>query len=359
MLRERLIHDGIELSVAYGIPTTLEEMRQDGDTLSWGTKLTSRYFTVGNISLLWQSIPRALIADQDLVVLSHENGLLANYWLLCYRRLGGPRLAFWGHGKNFHQRNTNWFKDAWKRMFLCMPDWWFGYTDLTRNILLHAGYSDSKITILQNAIDTKELLSYSEQISLKERQSLLFDLKLEGRHVAVFCGSLYQGKRLDLLLSAAEQIKKRVNDFELIVIGSGPEEPLILNAAMKYSWLHYVGKRTGYEKALYMSLGHVFLLPHIVGLAILDSFALGLPLITMDNGSHSPEIAYLRHSANGLMCKNNLNSFVEETAALLHNPDRLQAMATECKSDARRYTVENMATRFAEGIIACLNADDE
>jgi len=279
-----------------------------------------------------------------------------NYWLLGYSSLRGrPLTAFWGHGKNFQQEKTNRFKEAWKRMLLRAPDWWFGYTDLTREVLLQANYPENRITIVQNAIDTRGLLADADRCSENDVNELRQTLGLRGRNVGVFCGSLYQGKRLDLVLEAAIRIRKRIEDFELLIIGSGPQESVVREAAATHDWIRYVGKRIGREKVLYLKLAHVFLLPHIVGLAILDSFALGLPIMTMNNNSHSPEIAYLRHSENGLMCENRVESYSEQVIDLLEDPVRLAAMSDTCRRDARLYTIENMVSNFSNGIRECLS----
>ncbi len=50
--------------------------------------------------------------------------------------------------------------------------------------------------------------------------------------------------------------------------------------------------------------------PGAVGLAILDAFAAGLPMVTTHCRGHGPEIAYLRQNENGLMTEDTLDDFV-------------------------------------------------
>jgi len=228
------------------------------------------------------------------------------------------------------------------------------YTDLTKKVLLDANYPASKITVLDNANDTSKLKTFAESITDDQICSLRNSLGITSENVGVFCGSLYTGKRLDILIAAARQVRAQINDFELVVIGAGPDENLVKEAVKTASWIHYVGPRFGYEKALFMKLGKIFLLPYIVGLAILDSFTLGMPLVAMRNGNHSPEIAYLQHDKNGIVTGDSIEEYASGICTLFNDPVKLNAMSNQCLLDAKHYTIENMVTKFTDGIMACL-----
>ena len=58
-----------------------------------------------------------------------------------------------------------------------------------------------------------------------------------------------------------------------------------------------------------------------VGLGILDSFALGIPMVTTDCKIHSPEIAYLKSGRNGLMIADSEEAFIEGVERLLKNDE--------------------------------------
>ena len=65
------------------------------------------------------------------------------------------------------------------------------------------------------------------------------------------------------------------------------------------AWIHYMGSKFGRESAMLYKIADVFLLAGTAGLAIVDSFAAGLPLIATHLPTHPPEISYLRDGENG------------------------------------------------------------
>jgi hypothetical protein len=98
-------------------------------------------------------------------------------------------------------------------------------------------------------------------------------------------------------------------------------------------------------------------MPGLVGLAILDSFALEVPLVTTSDVAHSVEIAYLEHDVNGLMVSADEVTpamYAESVVSLLRDPVRLERLRRRCRDDRQRYTIEEMVRRFADGVEAAL-----
>jgi glycosyltransferase involved in cell wall biosynthesis len=97
------------------------------------------------------------------------------------------------------------------------------------------------------------------------------------------------------------------------------------------------------------------LMPGQVGLAIIDSFVFGTPVVTTNNGIHSPEIEYLKQGSNGLMTDDDVASYAQGVINLFHNDEWRDGMVLECESDCETYTVENMVKNFVDGVRACLD----
>ena len=98
-LRERLAHDGIDLELYVGQPPLTELTKQDTAEIAWARRSTNHRLGMGSRSLVWQSCLRDL-RGADLVIVEQASRMLLNYVLLAWRRVGGPRVAFWGHGRN-------------------------------------------------------------------------------------------------------------------------------------------------------------------------------------------------------------------------------------------------------------------
>jgi L-malate glycosyltransferase len=170
--------------------------------------------------------------------------------------------------------------------------------------------------------------------------------------VAVSIGSIYLAKRPGYLVEAADTIRSLVPDFELIVIGDGPSRSLIDHAAAARPWIHAVGTLTGSDMVRHAALGSVMLNPGVVGLSVLDAFALGLPMVTCDIGGHGPEIEYLVDGENGsiLPAQTSPPEFGQYVAHLLTDERARRRLQNGAVQAANTYTIENMVERFVQGI---------
>ena len=348
-LRTQLAGHGIELSLLVGRGTPAEEMKNDAGDLAWANPVPTRYWRDGR--LCWQSVGHHLDGI-DLLIVPQENKLLQNHLLMLKPRRF--KLAFWGHGANLQSDNPDGFKERFKRWTTKRVDWWFAYTQMSAGLVASAGFPGSRITVLNNAVDTTELLRQRQSISPEETQALRKSLGCDMGPVGVFVGSLYADKRLDFLFAAAEAIRREVPDFHLLIVGDGSERDKVWAWCDVNPWAHWVGARFGREKAAYVSVAQVMLNPGALGLGVMDAFVFQAPIVTTDCGNHGPEIAYLENGINGVMTPDDLNTYVEASVHLLRNAQALDALRLGCVASAQEYTVENMARRFADGVTSCL-----
>ncbi len=103
-------------------------------------------------------------------------------------------------------------------------------------------------------------------------------------------------------------------------------------------------------------LADVLLNPGAVGLGIQDSFVGGAPMFTTDCGLHGPEISYLDSGKNGVMSADDLEEYADAVIEVLSHPETLEKLRRGTLASAPAYTVENMAERFKQGVLACLSA---
>ena len=348
-LRELLAARQIELVLLVGEATSEEKAKRDGGHLPWAKVLPTHYFLSG--AVCWQPFGEHL-RDVELVVVNHENKLLYNHWLLWVPRRF--KLAFWGHGRNMQTSTPDGMRERFKRWTISKVDWWFAYTRISVDLVAQSGFPVARITNLNNTIDTVGICCDRDSISKDEIAWLRQELGIAGKPVGAFIGSLYAEKRLDFLFEACTRIRQRLPGFQWLIIGDGEERPRIQEWAAAHDWVHWVGVRRGRDKALYLGCADVVLNPAAVGLAILDSFAFGKPLVTTDCSNHGPEIAYLRHGENGLMTPDNAREFAWAAALLLSDPVALARMSRACIDSAAEYSIEKMASRFADGILKAL-----
>jgi glycosyltransferase involved in cell wall biosynthesis len=350
-LRRELPRHGCELVVAHGEPTEAEARKRDGGELPWAERLPTTYLLGGK--LCWQPFSH-LMHDCEAVVLTPENKLVNNLGaqLLQRRR----KVIFWGHGANLQGRADS-LAERYKRLLARRVDWWLGYTEMSRPLITRSGFPDARVTILNNAVDTVGLAAQIDKARAPERlDAARRRLGLTGSRLGIFIGSIYSEKRPDFLLDAAQAIRERVPDFELLVLGTGVDAGMVEAFCREHPWARYPGILKGQDKADALALARVMLNPGLVGLGILDSFVSGVPMLTTDCGLHSPEIAYLANGTNGVMTPDALPAYVDEAVRLLTDDAAHARQRAGCAASASEYTVERMAQNFARGLVACLEA---
>ena len=353
----RLAKDNVELSLLHGFPSKGEAERKDEVEISWALKKKSKCIKIGLREFLWQPFLKH-IRDADLIIVEQASKLLLNYVLFVSQIFGFKKLCFWGHGKNFQKHSASSIGERIKKLKSRHAHWWFVYNTLSTEVITSIGYPTDRITPIQNAIDSKSLVAAREKITQVHFKHIKGELGIKGNSVCLYTGSMYPEKRLDFLLNVCDKIKDTVPDFEMIFIGAGPEDSKVKVAAKKHKWVHYVGPKFDEEKVPYFMMSKLFLMPGLVGLAVLDAFALETPIVTTDIPYHSPEIDYLIDGFNGVIVKETDNSsvYAAHVSYLLRNDDVRCKLVAGCRASREKYTIEEMVKRFAEGVIKALHS---
>lgn len=353
-LHEALEGDGIHLTVAHSDPVADELGKADNAELPGNVGLKVQGHWLFDNRLLYQSLWKPA-GNAHLVVIEQANKYLANSLLLGLSRLKLKRVAFWGHGRN-RQGDPESLSERVKRHTIKWVDWWFAYTEGVRDYVAALGYPPERITVVYNSIDTSEFgrvlanITLDEVCLARQRLSISQDAK-----VGLFCGGLYADKHLHFLFEACAQVRRRMSDFHLVVIGGGVEHEKVRAVAQDRSWIHYLGPLFGVEKATYFRLADIFLMPGLVGLGILDSFVAQLPIITTSVPIHSPEIDYLESGTNGFIVNPDARHYAEAIIHVLRTPELLWRLRLGAQESARRYSMEAMVHNFRSGLVKALN----
>ncbi|MEX2527832.1 MAG: glycosyltransferase family 4 protein [Gemmatimonadota bacterium] len=358
-LRRSLKGLGIELTLLAGAPRKgeflVDDLEEAGGVRGKNKHLMGKpYWTTGAV----EAATRA-----DLVILEQANAALHNYWLLVSRRLRRKprRTAFWGHGYSVDALGGQPVRTAWKRHIATKVDWWFAYTPTTTTLLESWGYPPSQITTVNNSIDTRSLRAHAHEGS--DADQLLARHELFGGDsgsgpLGVYCGRLTANKEIPFLLQTIGELHRERPDFRFVLIGDGPFAAAVREFQRGRTWFRWVGPMHGPERARIISLADVWLNPGGVGLGVLDAFSVGVPMATTSGGMHGPEFAYLKDGFNGVVTEHSILDFAAGVLSLLANPARLASLQSEAWESGKRYSSEDMASRFTNGILACLGTPD-
>jgi L-malate glycosyltransferase len=224
---------------------------------------------LGGRALLWQQLdPR--LRTVELVVVEQASQLLLNYRLLWLQARGGPRVAFWGHGRSFAVDPTSPAERA-KASISRRAHWWFAYTSRSADIVTDLGFDASRITVVNNSIDTTALKSQIAAVDHARLTLLREELGVGPGPIGLFLGTLRSDKGLLVLIEAGHRIHREQPGFQLLVVGGGPLEDDVRRWAAQLPWLHYLGARYGSDRAELLALADLVLLPGAVGLVVLDA----------------------------------------------------------------------------------------
>lgn len=195
------------------------------------------------------------------------------------------------------------------------------------------------------------------RIDINQKRLLIDNLHISSENIGLYVGGMYPEKRIKFLEESLYHIRERIPDFEMIFIGSGLDAYLVKEMAINHSWIHYLGPKFDNEKIIYFSISKCFLMPGLVGLAILDCFALGLPLITIADSMHSPEIEYLVNNENGIMLEKNTTpkEYADAAIKLLSNEFYRETIVEGCISSSKKYSLEKMVELYSGGILSALS----
>ena len=354
-LKKELTAQGIRLTLVHGHFSQFDQLSKDCATVPWAIIIKNRVFKVFGKEVYWQPA-LSLAIGSDLVIVEQANRLIINPILLALRKIFGFKLAFWGHGKNYQSTSPRGLLERYKRAYSNKADWCFAYTDLSAEVLRETGFPPEKITVVQNTVETDVLKAALAAVTPTQLNALKKELGLQSDRICLYCGSMYPDKKLDFLLESCVAIRAKIPDFEMIFIGSGPDQHMVESAACQYSWVHYVGPKFGAERVPYFMLSKALLMPGLVGLVIVDSFVTCLPMFTTDTPIHSPEIAYLIQGVNGVMTPYAVETYSRAVAEYLKDEAMQVALQEGCRRSATIYTLENMVGNFTQGIKKCLSA---
>ena len=351
-LRHALDQRGVDFELIHGAPSNSEAARRDSVTPPWTTVAENRVFTIGSREFVHQPV-LGLVATRDLVIVEQASRLLLNYRLLARRLLrGGPAIALIGHGEN-RASSPSRFGEFVKRRLTGRIDWFFAYTDGSRDRLEAAGFDSDRITVFNNTLDIGDLRADVDSVTDEEVANFRAVHGLGMSALVLVLGSLYDDKRPDLAIAAGAELVARGHDVKVLLIGSGSLTGFVRAAAARNPWLRSIDAAFGRDKAIALRTADILLIPGVAGLVILDGFAAGLPLVTVANPHHPPEIDYVVNGKNGLVAESE-DDLVDAIASVLTNADLRQVLGEGGRQTGIGLTIEAMIDRFADGVIEAL-----
>lgn len=245
-----------------------------------------------------------------------------------------------------------------RRRLLSSADVLVALTGEMRARLINHGFSDAKISIIPNGVDTDLYTPplYEMKRSLREKLALPMEHKL-----AIFVGRLNPVKGLDTLIYAWRRVSRSMdrNDIRLLILGEGPEESFLKELTGQLGMekkVVFLGRRDNVVK--YLQSADVFVLPSLsegLSNALLEAMACGLAVVATDIAGNNEVVV---HRKNGLLVPPRDPGTLAKTLLTVLQEEEL---AEELGEEARRtveegYSLEKITERYVE-LYASLASD--
>ena len=181
-LLELLAERGVELRLIYAPNQRNTFLKRE---LAWAEPVAVKWLG----SIAWQPV-LGHCQGESLVIIQQEMKYAANPALQLWRKFGGPKVAYWGHGRNFQKPPETGALWAIKRFLSLQVDWWFAYNDLSARVVASYGFPADRITSVGNAVDTTGMKARMRGLGPDEIRQAREAHGIASENIAIYTGWL-------------------------------------------------------------------------------------------------------------------------------------------------------------------------
>lgn len=327
---QRLAHelsaDDVRIKVIAGDPDDAQLARGDKARVagqvhaSWRrVRVRSRSFVIDPSFQYWRG--------SDAVILPLMGSSVGVYEAILRR--GTSRLGLWGHVGSYVERGNR-IDLSLERWQMARADRVFAYTAGGAAFAEGRGVPSSKVTVVQNAIDTSYLRGSTE------------DFQEKGDPYLAYIGGLDGSKRVELLADALNVLHHRRVPIRVRVAGRGQDESL-LREAQSRGQVDLIGYVAGNTKAELLKRCQAIVIPGRIGLVAVEALAVGRPILTAQGALHAPENEYLVEGESRFTSPASPEAFAELLAQAYQS-------SRERTSSWLVPSIEDMVANFATGV---------
>lgn len=351
-LAERLESEDVRLTVASNPPPPLLAGRGDKVMAHWSKELPTRWVPVRGRDVAIRrlsALPPNL--TPDLVIVEQAIKNLETYPLLVRQHLGGPSVSMWGHGRSYSTPQGP-RAAALKQFLTRRSKWFFAYTQGGADHVIANGFPATRVSVLNNTIDTDSLRQDLEAVSGHDVDAFSLRLGLTPGRTALFLGGVDKAKGIAFLLESARSAAEFLPGFILLVGGAGAQLADVKAAERSGAPVRALGRLDGAEKALALRAADVLAIPESIGLVAIDSLVAGRPIVSTWHPSHGPEHEYLEPGTTAVFVQHDPHSYAQELVDLLADAIRVHNMQAQCIQGSAKYGLDQMVDSFVEGVLA-------
>ena len=307
-------------------------------------KLHNRIIRLFGLEVVWQPLGHTLKPkDYDLVLLPDGLLYLANYLIMFKCWWQKVAVGFYTHGYN-HQRKGSRLSAILERLRGVIhrhSDVLVVYApDGAHHLLEVNRVPPERVFIARNTLDVERIQSVARGVTERDIESLREHLGVLSQDVlVVYPGRLVPIKNPEWVIETVASLRRDGIPVRAVFVGDGESLPQLHRRVDELPQgtrdaIRFAGHVSVDEVSRYLLAGDITVMPGMTGLAVVHSFALGKPYVTVAGAAHSPEICYVKHGVNGLIAPETPEGFAEAVRYLVVHPDVRRAMGEAALSFA-------------------------
>lgn len=308
------------------------------------------------VRLVWFPNLLFVIHNQEPEVIITEGftNIINNIFIWSYCKIFSIPLIMWDGGRR-KEKPMNFLRKLIEPInifLLKQTKAIIAYGSIAKTYFISLGINPEKIFVAQNTIDVKACFKNAERI--KANPEIIQEIKkkyiLNGKKVILYIGSLEKRKNIDNLIKIFNELKKRISNIALLIIGDGSYKEELLNLVKEENIKDclFLG-RIIENTEIYFMLSDVFVQPGWNSLATIEAQAYGKPVITVKHGG--PEYEVIKNGETGFVIeRGNSNKLKWAISKIICNKTLKKQMGICAQQRVKFITLDNMVREFSKAI---------
>lgn len=267
-----------------------------------------------------------------------------------YSKLKRIKYISWSDGTLHSERFISILQKISRKIICSHSNALIASSSKTHEAQIHYGAKDNKIFISLLTIDVKDFITKLQK-KMKKKSTV---------PVLLYCGYLFNGKGVDLLLQSLNDVKE---DFILNIVGNGEEENNLKNLSIKLGLekkVNFLGYKNRNEIHQFYKNADIFLFPTLLeafGLVLVEALASGLPIISsLYAGAIDDTIV---DGENGLIVDpNNTEEFINAISKLLQDKKLRLNMGKKSRQMANKFYLSEVTKGIFDALYFASNTTD-
>ncbi len=305
-------------------------------------------------------IPRLMKDRPEVIIVGGATDLPNNLMVIPFAKMTGIPVIWWDAGRDLSTVPGRLRKLAEPAIGLLIRQarGCLGYGSAAREYFSSLGIADSKIFIARNTMDiagiSREMQKYSERKLAAERERL----KLTGKKIILYVGSLELRKKIENLLRSFKDIRDDMPDTALLIVGDGVSREDLEKYVINHRIPDVIfSGRIVEDVSVYFLLGDVFVQPGWSSLALVEAMAYGKPVITVPYGG--PEYEVVEDGITGMIVEKDDISQLTATIRKLITDDGLRERMGRVAGDkVKSRSLDGMVREMVRAIEFCVRQND-